>query len=481
MEHLWRGGSLAATAAALAITAGACAVAAAAINPHSPLPSGLLAQAPILPPLPATPPILSGHANGPPWRSASSAWTRAAPIDPAFVVDSGHFEPHTHHDTPGYALHIRRQLSQQPHATNGSNPAAQCDPNVEQLFGYLETPLGFLFFWLFESRSYPDRNPLMLWLNGGPGASSALGMLMELGPCNAVVGKPDTVEWNPFAWNSAANVIFLDQPADVGYSFSKPGRAAADTETAARDVDAFLQLLLRHFPKYAAVPFHAFGESYGGRYVPAIASHILDQNRRNRNNPFRVQVNLASAGDCYPVTDTIGDMLNRADVQAYLGVNITYLPMNFDLNTRFLYTGDMGRSSGPHIAHLLENGVDVLMYAGDADYVVRNWYSVEGFLDELAWSGSGDFRDSRELPFVIPGDSGIVGMFRTAFAASATAAADDHIATSSGPAADAAREPEPRKARLTFLRLFEAGHMVPTDQPRVALYMIWSWLFGFAF
>ncbi|KAI9302187.1 peptidase S10, serine carboxypeptidase, partial [Cunninghamella echinulata] len=116
------------------------------------------------------------------------------------------------------------------------------------------------FFWFFESRSSPKDDPLVLWLNGGPGCSSLMGELMELGPCRVNEHGNDTVS-NPYSWNAAANVIFLEQPVNVGYSYGKT-KVKSSTESA-RDVYAFLQIFLSEFKEYAKSPFHISGESYG--------------------------------------------------------------------------------------------------------------------------------------------------------------------------------------------------------------------------
>lgn len=68
-----------------------------------------------------------------------------------------------------------------------------------------------IFFYFFESRHKPSEDPVIMWLNGGPGSSSALGLFMELGPCR-VNEEGNATSWNEYSWNDKANVFFVDQP-----------------------------------------------------------------------------------------------------------------------------------------------------------------------------------------------------------------------------------------------------------------------------
>lgn len=131
----------------------------------------------------------------------------------------------------------------------------------------------------FESRNDPKNDPVVLWLNGGPGCSSLTGLFMELGP--STLNKNIELEHNPSSWNSNASVIFLDQPVNVGFSYS--GEAVSNTVAAGKDVYALLTLFFKQFPEYASQDFHISGESYAGHYIPVFASEIMSHKKRNIN------------------------------------------------------------------------------------------------------------------------------------------------------------------------------------------------------
>lgn len=60
------------------------------------------------------------------------------------------------------------------------------------------------FYWFAESRGSPETDPLVLWLTGGPGASSMIALFTENGPCS--INSDLTTHYNPYAWNSNANM-----------------------------------------------------------------------------------------------------------------------------------------------------------------------------------------------------------------------------------------------------------------------------------
>jgi cathepsin A (carboxypeptidase C) len=102
---------------------------------------------------------------------------------------------------------------------------------------------------------------------------------MELGPSS--INKKVEVKYNDYSWNSNASVIFLDQPVNVGFSYS--GGSVSNTIAAGKDVYALLTLFFKQFPEYADQDFHISGESYAGHYIPVFASEILSHKKRNIN------------------------------------------------------------------------------------------------------------------------------------------------------------------------------------------------------
>ena len=187
-----------------------------------------------------------------------------------------------------------------------------------QFTGYLPTGAEDaspqLFYWLMQSRRSPEKDALVLWLQGGPGCSGGLGLFWELGPYRVHEDK-QTLYKNADAWNSIANVLMIDQPAGTGFSSvadnsSIPVTLAASTKQLHFAINAFLDAFpefkgrgmpapppLRHpshsMHAWLAVhsalqpprpPFYTFpsdfwitGESYAGKYIPYLAVDMKQQ------------------------------------------------------------------------------------------------------------------------------------------------------------------------------------------------------------
>ncbi|RHN77358.1 putative carboxypeptidase D [Medicago truncatula] len=161
--------------------------------------------------------------------------------------------------------------------------------NFDQYAGYITVDAKArrkLFYYFVESPSNSSTKPLVLWLNGGPGCSSfGYGAMQELGPFR-VNSDGTTLSFIKDAWNVVANVIFLESPVGVGFSYSKKplNQTNIGDKNTARDSYIFLLNWLERFPQYKIRDFFITGESYAGHYVPQLAHLILSNNKKRKNH-----------------------------------------------------------------------------------------------------------------------------------------------------------------------------------------------------
>ncbi len=128
-----------------------------------------------------------------------------------------------------------------------------------------------------------ETKPVVLWLNGGPGSSSILGMLQEQGPL-IIDSKGDLME-NHYSWtNAGVNLVALESPAGVGWSYCEKqeeiGCANSDKTTARDAKEAMVDFFHEKFPQLKANEFYIAGESYAGVYVPTLAMEIVEHNEK---------------------------------------------------------------------------------------------------------------------------------------------------------------------------------------------------------
>jgi vitellogenic carboxypeptidase-like protein len=140
--------------------------------------------------------------------------------------------------------------------------------------------VGQLFYWFFEISDASKNNkmtPLIVWLNGGPGASSMTGLMAEMGPYRLT--KEGRLTPNPHSWSSVAHVLFFDQPVGTGYSAVRDdnGYVSNQDEMAAQLYRAMQGFFALH-PEYLENPMFICGESYAGKYVPSISHYIHERN-----------------------------------------------------------------------------------------------------------------------------------------------------------------------------------------------------------
>ncbi|KAH7864521.1 hypothetical protein Vadar_030524 [Vaccinium darrowii] len=192
-------------------------------------------------------------------------------------------------------------------------------PNVvfSQYGGYVTVneSAGRAFYYYFvEAKKAKHSLPLLLWLNGGPGCSSlGYGAMEELGPFR-IHSDGKTLYKNPFAWNHAANVLFLESPAGVGFSYSNTTSDVVNggDKRTASDNYVFLLNWLERFPEYKNRDFYLAGESYAGNYVPQLAHTILHYN--NVANKTLVSLKGIIIGNA--VINDLTDMIGMYDYYA---------------------------------------------------------------------------------------------------------------------------------------------------------------------
>lgn len=168
-------------------------------------------------------------------------------------------------------------------------------PGVNQYSGYLSVGKNqSMWFWFFESRKNPKTAPLALWVNGGPGCSSMIGLFQENGPCT-FNGNTTAPVLNPHSWNEYANMLYVDQPIGVGFSYGND--TVYSSASAAPPVWTLLQAFFARFPQYTSREFGLFTESYGGHYGPAFAGYFESQNAAIHNGSVKAQsINLVALG-----------------------------------------------------------------------------------------------------------------------------------------------------------------------------------------
>jgi carboxypeptidase C (cathepsin A) len=144
--------------------------------------------------------------------------------------------------------------------------------------GYIDTDISenSLFYIYTPSQSNPDSDPLLLWLNGGPGCSSLIGLFTEIGP---VISPLYSYKWkiNEYSWNKDLNVLFIESPAGVGFTKSKPNPTYETEEEVAHSLRVALENFFNYlFTELKGREFYISGESYAGVYIPYLSMEIIN-------------------------------------------------------------------------------------------------------------------------------------------------------------------------------------------------------------
>lgn len=147
-----------------------------------------------------------------------------------------------------------------------------------------------LFYYLAEADGDAHKKPLTLWLNGGPGCSSVGGgAFTELGPFYPR-GDGRGLQINKMSWNKVSNLLFVESPAGVGWSYSNTtSDYNRDDESTANDMYIFLLRWYDKFPEFRSRDLFLTGESYAGHYIPQLANVLLNHNQHSVGFKFKIK------------------------------------------------------------------------------------------------------------------------------------------------------------------------------------------------
>ncbi|GAB2219357.1 hypothetical protein Drorol1_Dr00006992 [Drosera rotundifolia] len=165
-----------------------------------------------------------------------------------------------------------------------------------------------VFYYFIESGREPTRDPLLLWLNGGPGCSGLSSILFDIGPLRIDVeaynGSLPSLVLNPHSWTKVANVLFVDQPVGTGFSYATIGSGYSSSDTqSSHQLYTFLRKWITYHPRFISNPLYVGGNSYAGITVPLLTQHILD----GLEKKLQPQLNLVGYVLGNPATDDFID------------------------------------------------------------------------------------------------------------------------------------------------------------------------------
>ncbi|KAI3697447.1 hypothetical protein L6452_30471 [Arctium lappa] len=171
-----------------------------------------------------------------------------------------------------------------------------------------------VFYYFVESERNPSDDPLLLYLTGGPGTSGLYPFLYQIGPLSfnfeSSWKNNITLELNPNSWSKVANVIFIDLPVGVGFSYAKTWEASRSSDSIVTlHSYEFLRKWLVENPRFLSNPLYISGISYMGIIVPNVALKIYNDNERG-NQP---QLNIKGCLIVAPLTDKFIDFNSRIE------------------------------------------------------------------------------------------------------------------------------------------------------------------------
>ena len=141
-----------------------------------------------------------------------------------------------------------------------------------------------MFYWFYRT-THPDghRNrPIVLWLQGGPGASGiGVGNFLEIGPLDQNMKPRNST------WIQTVNVLFVDNPVGVGFSIADNNSIPKNIEEISDDLVNVLKTFMNEHSYLRNNPLYIFGQSYGGKMATILTADLHRAIQKNE-----IQCNL---------------------------------------------------------------------------------------------------------------------------------------------------------------------------------------------
>lgn len=222
-----------------------------------------------------------------------------------------------------------------------------------------------------ESQGTPSTDPIIFWFDGGPGISSMVGLFSGIGPL-FFTHKSLTLVENPYTWNLHANLMFIENPVGVGFSYAPETHDTFNNDWSVQaDLFSFTQQFFADFPEYLTNPLYLAGNSYGGIYAPFLGYAIHQHNLiANFTSPTLVTYNLKGFIIANGGTDWKYDFLSETTPWTYAAFNIfpdsllqEYIRLGCTIKNPLIFkTWEPSEECIPIInrmAYLHNNGVDI--------------------------------------------------------------------------------------------------------------------------
>ncbi|XP_067403513.1 retinoid-inducible serine carboxypeptidase [Emydura macquarii macquarii] len=180
--------------------------------------------------------------------------------------------------------------------TLGSGAVLKQSKDQKEAWGYVTVRSNAHMFWWLYYANNPTKNftelPLIMWLQGGPGASGCgFGNFEEIGPLDAELKPRNTT------WLQAASILFVDNPVGTGFSYTNDSNAfAKNLSTVSSDMLVLLKEFFSSMKEFQTIPFYIFSESYGGKMAAGIA---LELHKAIQNGNIECNFVGAALGDSW--------------------------------------------------------------------------------------------------------------------------------------------------------------------------------------